>query len=319
MMPTKTKKTVSIILSLLIFLLIIGVGVKYRTELFKTLQSVNLIWVFSGLFCYLVNYLARAKRIQTYSDNTLQLFPDTLRITTLHGFASYFLPMRSGDLSLPALLKFYHDLPLAQGSRILLRARFMDVLSLGILLSAAAIFSAPQLKLEWRLLFLGTGVSFIGFPYLFILLTRWKKEWFVKLSRKIRPDNGKQLSYPKGKELLYSLVIWFWTGCTTFCVIRSLDIPLTFLDVWFFAAIQLPLQLLPIQGLANSGNHEAGWLTALKLLEIAPPNAMAVTLASHLILIGYVLLLGAFGALLSTGISCRRSTKMTESKKNLIS
>ena len=312
-MSLKTKKTASIIVSLLIFLLITTVGITYREELFTTLQTVNLLWVSSGLFCYLINYLARARRIQAYSNNSIQLFPDTLRITCLHGFASYFRPMRSGDLTLPALLKFYHGVPIIQGSRILLRARLMDILSLGILLTGAAIFSAPQLNLQWRILFLVTGISFTGLPYLLIALTRSKKEWLVQVLQKIKAEKEKQIRFPKTKELLYSLTIWFWTGCTTFCVIRSLDIPLAFPDVWFFAAIQLPLQLLPVQGLANSGNHEAGWLAALKLLDIAPPDAMAVTLASHIILIGYVLSLGAMAVILpSPGGSLTDKKQATE-------
>lgn len=65
--------------------------------------------------------------------------------------------MRSGDLTLPALLKLYHSIPFAKGSHILLRARLMDIWGLGILLSIAAIFSAPQLSLQWRLLFLAIG------------------------------------------------------------------------------------------------------------------------------------------------------------------
>lgn len=285
-------------LSLLIFLAIIAVAVRYRTELFQTLEQTNGQWLLAGLLCYFINYLFRGYRIRYYSHNQLRLFPDTLRITCLHGFASYFLPMRSGDLTLPALLKLYHGMPLLQGSRILLRARLLDILSLGLLLIAATLFSGIHLEPVWRLLFLATGLAFIGLPYLLIVLVKWKKEWLSGKFAQLGSGEGKDLNYPSINEIAQSLVIWFWTGCTTFCVIRSLDIPLAFLDVWFFAAIQLPLQLLPVQGLANSGNHEAGWLVALKLLGLAPADAMAVTLASHIILIAYVVLLGAVAALL---------------------
>ncbi len=298
MTPAGTKKISAIALSLLIFLVIAAVAIRYRTELSQTLRKADWQWLIAGLGCYFANYLSRAYRIRSYSHNQLRLFPDTLRITSLHGFASYFLPMRSGDLTLPAFLKFYHKIPIIQGSRILLRARLLDILSLGLFLIGATLFSAPQLELPWRLLFLFTGLVFVGLPYLLIAMVKWKKEWLFGKLRQLETGEGKKINYPSGKELLQSLLIWFWIGCTTFCVIRSLDIPLAFLDVWFFAAIQLPLQLLPIQGLANSGNHEAGWLVALKLLDIAQADAMAVTLASHIIFISYVLLLGAVAALL---------------------
>lgn len=298
MFPAEIKKKSAIALSLLISLAITTMAIKYRTELFQTLRQTDAQWLVAGLGCYLINYLSRAYRIRSYSHNQLLLFPDTLRITCLHGFASYFLPMRSGDLTLPALLKLYHNMPIAQGSHILLRARVLDVLSLGLLLTGAALFSAPQLSLQWRLLFLITGLAFIGLPYLLIALLRWKKEWLSEKLRQLGTSDGRTIRYPSGQELLQSLLIWFWTGCTTFCVIRSLDIPLAFLDVWFFAAIQLPLQLLPIQGLANSGNHEAGWLLTLQLLDITQVDVVGVTLSSHIILIGYVLFLGAVALLL---------------------
>ena len=250
--------------------------------------------------CYFANYLSRAYRIRFYSHSQFALFPDTFRITCLHGFASYFLPMRSGDLTLPAFLKFYHGFPLIKGSRILLRARLLDVLSLGLLLTGATVCSSSQLDLSWRFIFFITGLTFAGLPYLLVALVRLKKGWvYEKLSR-IESGEGAVIKYPSGKEIVQSMIIWFWTGCTLFCVIRSLDIPLAFLDVWFFAAIQLPLQLLPLQGLANSGNHEAGWLLALKLLGVEPSSSLPLTLASHILLIGYVSLLGLVALVLPT-------------------
>ena len=98
--------------------------------------------------------------------------------------------------------------------------------------------------------------------------------------------------------MIVSLVVWFWTGCTTFCVIKSLSIPLDFMDVWFLAAIQLPLQLFPLQGLANAGNHEAGWLAALSLLGINPAEGLPLSMASHVIFICYVAVLGSIALML---------------------
>lgn len=303
MTPTGTKKKLTLLLSLIVFLFIAAVAIKYRSALFQTLLLTDMKWLTAGLGCYFANYLGRAYRIRSYLHNQLHLFPDTLRITCLHGFASYFLPMRSGDLTLPVLLRFYHGIPIARGSRILLRARLLDILSLGLLLIGATTCSAPRLDKPWLVLFIVTGLVLIGAPYLLIALTRWKKGWLLERLKWLESGKENETKYPTWKELLQSLIIWFWTGCTTFCVIRSLDITLNFMDVWFFAAIQLPLQLLPIQGLANSGNHEAGWLAALKLLGIEPTSSLSVTLASHILLIGYVTTLGLFVLILPAGRS----------------
>lgn len=294
----RSNNKIAIVLSLLIFIFVTVVAIRYQTEISQTLKQTDILWLIAGIGCYFVNYISRAYRIIHYSHNQLRLFPGTIRITCLHGFASYFFPMRSGDLALPALLKLYHRVPLITGSRILVRARLLDILSLGILLITAVLFSAPDIDQHWRFIFFMTGLSFLGLPYILIALGNWKKEWLLNKLQCLAIDKDREIRYPSAKEIGQSLLIWFWTGCTIFCVIRSLGIPLAFLDVWFFAAVQLPLQLLPIQGLANCGNHEAGWLVTLSLLGIAQKNAMAVTLSSHIILITYVLLLGAVGALL---------------------
>lgn len=293
-----STKTCTLLLSFIVFFSISIVALHFKTELSQTLQQADILWITAGIGCYLINYLSRAYRIRYYSQQELRLLPDTLRITCLHGFATYFFPLRSGDLTMPALLRLYHQVPLLVGSRILLRARLLDILTLGILLISATIFSAPETDKVWRIIFILVGLSFLGLPYLLITLVNHRQEWLAKILMCFADSGNVRITYPSGKEIGQSLLIWFWTGCTIFCVIRSLKIPLAFLDVWFFTTIQLPLQLLPIQGFANSGNHEAGWMITLNLLGATKENTIAIALSSHIILIVYVLLLGAVGAIL---------------------
>ena len=70
---------------------------------------------------------------------------------------------------------------------------------------------------------------------------------------------------------------------------------------------QLPLQLIPIQGFANSGNHEGGWIAGLALLGIPTSEAVDFSLTSHALLIIYVLALGIV-ALITRMISTRQTT-----------
>ena len=300
MMKKLSRQRLNTLLSLTLFLCMAGVATWYRDELVETLATVHYGWLLLGLLCYLVNYLCRAWRIRSYSTRPLPIFPGIFRICCLHGFAAYFLPMRSGDLTLPILLKGYQGIPVSQGGRILFRARMLDLMSLGFLLTGATLFTAPRLAISWKLVFLGTGLGLAGLPWVLIRGSRVQSGWVKRLVARVRHDVGGEIPYPRGLESAQSLIIWFWTGCTTFCVIRALHIPLPFEHVWFFAAIQLPLQLLPVQGLANSGNHEAGWLLALDILGIRTSDPLSLTLASHVLLIGYVLCLGGLALLLPT-------------------
>ncbi|MBN2332044.1 MAG: flippase-like domain-containing protein [Deltaproteobacteria bacterium] len=267
-----------------------------RKALLRVMGQAELPWIGAGLGCYFFNYATRAYRLRMLSGDQVPFYPAAIKSSCLHGFYSYFLPLRSGDLSLPLLLRCNAQLPLLLGSGILLRARLLDFFSLGLLLSAASLLSAPQLQAYVRYLFFFSGIGLLLLPYgILFLLHAGNNRLQRTLNNRLA---GMKVSYFVTREVLVSLLIWFWTGCTIFSVIQSLSIPLAFMDVWFLAAIQLPLQLFPLQGLANAGNHEAGWLAALSMLGIAPAQGLPLTMASHVILISYVAILGSLALML---------------------
>jgi len=287
---------VSLTLSVIIFVVIVVAAVHNRDSVREVIQKADPFWLGTGALCFTLNYLFRAYRLWLYTNKSGLLFPAYLKITSIHGFNTYFLPMRSGDLTLPFLLRLHAEVPLTLGSRILVRARMLDISSLGYLLCCASLMTSSGISVSWRMLMLGLGLGFVLIPYLAIYMFRRgpnrMKLWLDKLVGTGKP------SYPALVETLISLVIWFWIGCTFYCVIRSLSIPLAFYDVWLLIAIQLPLQMLPVQGLANSGNHEAGWVLALSLFGVPASDGLPIALASHVAFILYAILLGAAAILL---------------------
>lgn len=293
-MKSQQSKILSFFLSASLLGLILIIAIYNRETLVQVMGQADISWIGMGLGCYLLNYVTRAYRLRMLSLKQVSFFPAAIKSSCLHGFYSYFLPLRSGDLSLPILLLFNADLPIVQGGGILLRARLLDLFSLGLLLSGASLFSAPQLQPFVRGIFFFSGVALLLLPYGAVFLFKAGNNRLVNaLSKRVGGMN-----YPTSREIIVSLLVWFWTGCTIFCVIQSLSIPLDFMDVWFLAAIQLPLQLFPLQGLANAGNHEVGWLAALSLLGITPAEGLPLSMASHVILICYVAVLGSIALML---------------------
>jgi uncharacterized membrane protein YbhN (UPF0104 family) len=61
--------------------------------------------------------------------------------------------------------------------------------------------------------------------------------------------------------------------------------------------IMVPLTLLPFQGFANMGTHEAGWVTAFSLFGQSQDVSLAIATSSHLITLSFVLAMGFIGAL----------------------
>jgi len=306
-MKSVHTRRISFFLSLAIFVAIVFAAFQNKDAVREMILKADFFWLIAGVICYACNYFFRSYRLWLYTNKTGVLIPAYLKITGIHGFNSYFLPMRSGDLTLPFLLRLHAEIPLAVGGRILVRARVLDITSLGYLIFLAILLTPSEMPAVWRLLLISAGIAFVLIPYVAFYIIRHDtvslNSWLCRVIGEGKPE------YPVLRETLVSLVIWFWIGCTIYCVIRSLDIPLSFYDVWLLVAIQLPLQMFPIQGLANSGNHEVGWVLALGLFGIAASDGLPIALASHAVFISYAILLGAVALVLPSRESGRADPK----------
>lgn len=290
------KDSAAKILPIILFVIILTVGYRQKDTLYHLLKNVRGNWLLAGLFLYFCNYMTRAWRLQFLAESVQFPFFIGLKTSSLHGYYSYFLPFRSGDISLPFLLKRLTALPLLSGGSVLVRARLLDIFSLGILLSCSSVLSFKKLDGKVFLFFLLASVVLLGAPLLINLAiargravrTLWIKSFAKGVTQ--RPMSWKEISL--------SLLVWFWTGCTLFSATQALSIPIQFMDIWLLVAIQLPLQLVPIQGVANTGNHEVGWVVGFALLGISPEKGLDFAMASHVIIIFYVLMLGLMGFLI---------------------
>ena len=92
-------------------------------------------------------------------------------------------------------------------------------------------------------------------------------------------------------EVLESLVIWAALGTGLFCTARAVGLPLGFGETWILVTIGMPLQILPIQGIANAGNHEGGFVAGLAILGIPASEGLKFALTTHALVLFYVLML----------------------------
>jgi len=220
----------------------------------------------------------------------MNLFPDAIYASSLHGIMSYFFPVRSGDLALPFILKKTSEIDIVKGSQVLIKARLLDISILGFFTLIAAFTSTISLKPVFHFLWISSGfVMLLSYPVVRIMgrqLSSTVSRYSDLISRLCSIDRLKKV------ELLESFMIWLFIGLSFYCVARAVGLDLSFQEIWLLVTIQLPLQLLPIQGIANTGNHEFGWVAGLVLLGINPKEALDFALTSHTILILYVLALG---------------------------
>ena len=284
-------------------LIVAAAAIYYRKELLDALRKVCLKWVFFGLACYAVNYGFRAARFRSLSQSRLKIWPEGLHAACLHGFATYMMPFRSGELTLPIILRSVSPLSLREGSQILVQARFLDIQTLGGWIIAVALGFEIGLSRTMHLLWFAIGVAMLVLPAVIRRMgaksgrSRGKLlDWFGRFIAE-KPINW--------LTVIFSVAIWGAMAGCYFCAAQAIGLSLGIMQVWVLITMQLPLQLIPVQGVANAGSHEGGWIAALLMLGVSSKSALEFALLSHAIILLYVLALGP--AALLTGYLCSPS------------
>ena len=283
------KTNINLIISLALAIAVIAIAMGQGRDLANALKQVRLSWAFAGLGCYGINYLLRALRIRVILKDGIRMWPDAVYTACLHGLATYLLPFRSGEFTLPVILNKNFHFKFSDGARVLLKARLLDLFALGLwILLAALLIDFPMPVMVYRgWVILGIVLS------IFPLMLKWGFKQGAQIKSKLWQRISKwgavaSFSY---QEVGLSFGIWACVGACFFCTAQAIGLPLGFMQVWLLITIQLPLQLLPLQGVANAGNHEGGWIAGLVLLGFSADQGLHFALLSHALLLTYVLAL----------------------------
>jgi len=287
-----SSRRFSYFVSFLIAGMVVVIALFQWNSVIASLQNTNGYWASAGLGCYWINYLFRAMRFRSISEDPLRFWPDAVQATCLHGLATYMLPFRMGDLTLPAILKSVNNTAWTEGGRILIKARILDIITLGLLMIFAAAFTKVQIPFSFRAGWAVTGAIFVISP---VVIT-WLMSSGLRISSPVLRKfilEFQTVAEIKWQEVIQSLGIWAGIGGCLFCAARAVGLPLNPGDAIFLISVQLPFQLIPIQGFANAGNHEGGWMAALSVLGIPASGSLVFALASHALMFVYVVSLGA--------------------------
>jgi hypothetical protein len=292
-------KRFSTVASFLLAGMIAVVVILKSDSLIASLININGYWAALGLGFYWINYLLRSMRFCSISENPLKLWPDAIKATCLHGLAAYMLPFRAGDLALPAILKSINDTSWIEGGRILIKSRILDVSSMGILMICAAVLTQVKIPFSIRICWIGIGIAMMLSP----IIISWMISSGIRLSSSAFMNiiaKFETVSAITRQEVIQSIGIWFAIGGCLFCAARAVGLALGPGDAVFLISVQLPFQLIPIQGFANAGNHEGGWVAALAILGIPASSGLIFALASHALMFVYVVSLGAVSLFIRT-------------------
>jgi hypothetical protein len=185
---------------------------------------------------------------------------------------------------------------LKDGAAVLYKARLLEVFTLGIWLFAVSIFPSSALTFSIRAAMMITGLLMVLSPFLmrsFLKLSFFSMEKVQRITRLFRTKS--EIDF---REILLTCGIWFSIAMGIWCISAAMQLSMAASDIAILIALQLVMQLVPVQGFANSGNHEGGWVAALVLIGFPMDIALKFALTSHAIILGYVLLLGLIALIL---------------------
>lgn len=284
------------ILSALLAGCVIGLFLFYRKDVLDAFEGIRISWVVLGLICFLINYLFRATRIHILTKRKIPVLPDAIYCSSLHGFATYMLPIRAGELSLPFILKSTAGIDIKEGVKILYKARLLDVIVLGFWLIVASLLPYSTLPMTYKGAMALFGGLMVSSP---IVLRKIASRILVHFKRMSGiAEAVAEYSGFNTTEILLSMTIWIATATMLWCITAAMHLAMSVDELLFLVAIQLVMQLFPIQGFANSGNHESGWIAAMMLIGYPADVSLKFALASHAIVLVFVLFLGLMASVL---------------------
>jgi uncharacterized protein (TIRG00374 family) len=221
------------------------------------------------------------------------------------------LPAKSGEVSLPVIFKNYLGIKLVRGTATLILARILDFLTVVFLLPMAVIpfWREFNYSLRWGIIFFFVLVIIgISVSLWIIRTSREWKFWLKPSERKIDRiklifakilTNLSEIENSSNHTLLIilSVGIWICVILNFYFILLALGYSLTLFQIMVITIIMVPISLFPIQGFANIGTHEVGWVVAFSLFDYPKNIALNIAISTHIILFFLVLCLGVIGFL----------------------
>lgn len=235
-----------------------------------------------------------------------------LKITCIYQFLNQILPIRSGELSLPFLLKRYSSCTYPSSVALLVLTRIHDALALAFIVFFGAAFLIYQGRIEASWLFVSISVLLLAMLSISLLIIWFRtrknrpiqsnlnslkliklplflEQYFLNLKTFVSNLYYEFLSY-RGilihlRIFVYSILIWLVLFLLFWRVLQLVGFYISFSEVILGSSLATLTQLLPINTLGNLGTLEAGWVLGFTMLGFDSYKTLAAGIVMHVIVI----------------------------------
>jgi len=292
----KQKKLIISVLVTGVFLYLLYYFIDFKTFI-DLICTVNIRFILVSVLVTATSYIVRAYRFEMIllKKNLFTFFS----ISSIHFFLNKILPARSGEISMPILFHKYLNVSYKKGTSALVLFRFLDLLSVLLLLAISLVFIKVE-KLN-QLLLISIALAII---VLQVLL--WMKfNWFIGLLEKVinmiklkkiekYKDNlqvyfKELIQYRESKTgdffikiMLITILNWFLIYLTFYFIVLSFHLQYSIVQVIFATSLANFSMLIPISAIGGFGTFEAGWSVGFVLLGMPLETAISIGLFTNI-------------------------------------
>ena len=304
-----SRRVLSIALALLVtvVLLVLVIRAIPPAELGETLGQVSPFWMLAGAAGAFVSIVMRAARYRMLLSMTRGRFPRVLMATLAGWGVSLLLPGPSGEAALIVLLRRRLAVPLTVGTGAMLLSRLLDGASLLVLV----LVTAPLAGVHLPGILLVGGIALAAVIVTSLVALFWERPrrritgwlerlplpqaWHQRLHAAIEElGNGSQPLLLVSATVIARLA----TGLQYLALFTAIHQSISLVQVWFALSVRTLLFAIPVQGIGGLGTSQLWWSAGLTLLGWPLDDALAASLAVHLIDLSVSLPQAAIGAVL---------------------
>ncbi len=276
--------------------------------------------LFAAFLLFTANVVLKAMRWLFLDVSGNSGFGVSMAVTSVHVGLAHLLPFRLGDLAFVAMFRRFGDVPVGYGTAGMVFSKFVDLIALGMVMSACMIFAPMESALSApAAVFLGIAgilslASVIGF------LKRPMKWILSKLmpgDRTFWMDDLLKASSLEGRKkkiaaaIAISVLVWLAKLYMFSLILKAVGVKeIPTWKIFMAGGVMNLVMALPIHGLLNLGTTEAGWTAAFAMVGITGGNAafdvVQVGFAVHIVWICMAVLLLLFGTAMLTGIFLKK-------------
>lgn len=315
-----TRFLVSVLIAVgLVFALFRLTDVSPRLIL-DTLRGVSPGALFLGLALHMGAYVLRCIRFRLLIHSARPSIGSLFEIVTVHNLMNHVLPLRAGELSYVYLVRTLHGVSVTEGLGTLAICRIMDLMAFTLYCPFAIVllylqgFAFPSYI--WNVLWTIVALFFLLAGLLIVLVFRGKdlvgilrvivdrgprscSGWVDRILEKLE-EAARSFQHLRTRRVytgtfLLSLAILGLVYVIGYLLLAGMGYRIQIQLVIFCSALAYLGMILPLHSFGGFGTAEAGWAAGCLMAGFSKEMGMATGFSFHIIVLGYVSLMGLYG------------------------